>query len=204
MFVSIVSFDLARGGAVASDSPTVQAARALPSARMCLWGTLRKMAGPEPEQQSAVLVGFDDRADLPRVLDAAGDAALANVRVETIDARVEVALEPRRPGQRFFALVASFDYGPAAGPPAVAEKHYFEYHVARSRELPGLRGYVIGALVPSGSRGQPRARMGLEIFDDRRALVDSFRSPVGEEMVRDGAYVCGNVLVHHFAATVER
>jgi uncharacterized protein (TIGR02118 family) len=125
-----------------------------------------------------------------------------SLHVESIDATFEIPLEPRRRSQPVFALLASFDYAPGPGDAVAAERHYLGYHVSRSRELPGIRGYVTGKILPHATTGTPRQRMGNEIFDSRDQLALAFRSPVGAEVIKDGAYVCANVRVYHLDGEV--
>ncbi|HEY2510931.1 MAG TPA: EthD family reductase [Polyangiaceae bacterium] len=206
MYVSVISLESA-GDIAALDESLTAWVRSLPAVRLALIGGLRDMAGGTPKQQRGALIGFEDGgllrplrdgALLPPVLRELGDA----VRVESVEACVEVPLEPRAPGQRFFALLASFDYTPAAGDLESAERHYLSFHVPQSRKLPNLRGYLTGRMLAEGTRGTVRYRKGFEIFDNRDALAASFRSPEGEAVVKDGAFLCGNVSVHHFDAVV--
>jgi uncharacterized protein (TIGR02118 family) len=206
MYVSVISLE-STGDVERIDAVLTAWARSFPSVVVALVGGLRDVAGGAPKHQRGALVGFTDAVMLARLRDGSAlPGALRElgdgVRVESVDARVEVPLEPRAPGQRFFALLASFDYTAEAGDADSAERHYVSNHVPASRELPGLRGYVTGRVVAEGTRGAIRHRKGFEIFDDREALVASFRSPQGEAMVKDGAFLCGNVSVHHFDAAV--
>lgn len=190
----------------------------LPGLRMCIWGALRRVAGKEPIRSRGALLAFDDEhtsaglADAARAreLPAGTGIAPSSVHVESIDATFQIPLEPRRPGQPVFALVATFDYADGPGDAAAAERHYLEVHVPRSRELPGMRGYVTGKLLRHAStRGGAatgpsalRHRMGIEIFDSRDMLALAFRSPAGQDVIKDGQYVCANVEVHHLDGEV--
>jgi uncharacterized protein (TIGR02118 family) len=177
---------------------------------MCLWGTLRRVAGKEPARPHGALLAFDELDAAARLADAgvarellAGTGvAPASLLVESIDARIELPLEPRRPGQPVFALAASFDYAAGPGDAKAAERHYLDHHVPLSRELPGLRGYVTGTVARRGTNVDPRARMGIEIFESRDALALAFRSPVGQELIKDGQYVCADVRVLHLDGQV--
>jgi uncharacterized protein (TIGR02118 family) len=203
MYVTLLAFEVEDGSV--EDAPLHLLAR-IPSARLGLSGALRRLAGDGPERARGLLLAFEDVGVAAKLADGALVAGTgivpASLHVETIDATFERPLEPRSAAQRFFALVATFDYAPGPGDAAAAERHYLEYHVPRSRELPGLRGYVTGRVVTAGTTGAPRARMGVEVFDSRDALAVSFRSPVGEEMKRDGQYVCANVRVYHLDGCV--
>jgi uncharacterized protein (TIGR02118 family) len=182
----------------------------LAGVRMCLWGALRRVAGKDPARPRGALLGFDDLDAAARLADGAvarellagTGVAPESLLVESIDARLEVPLEPRGPGQPVFALVASFDYASGPGDTEAAERHYLDHHVKLSRELPGLRGYVTGKVARRGTTVDPRARMGIEIFDSRDALALAFRSPVGQELIRDGQYVCADVRVVHLDGEV--
>jgi uncharacterized protein (TIGR02118 family) len=184
----------------------------LPGVRLCLWGALRKVGGRNPPRPCAALLAFDDDDMAPLLADPARAGARldgtgiepASLHVESIEATFEIPLEPRREGQGVFALVASFDYADGPGDAAAAERHYLEYHVRRSRELPAMRGYVTGKILPHATTGVRRQRMGIEIFDSREMLAEAFRSQVGEDVMRDGEYVCANVAVYHLDGTVAR
>jgi uncharacterized protein (TIGR02118 family) len=177
---------------------------------MCLWGALRRVGGKDPVRPRGALLACDDLETAAGLADAAvarrllegSGIAHESLIVESIDARLEVPLEPRRPGQPVFALVASFDYAPGPGDAQAAERHYLGHHVGLSRELPGLRGYVTGTAARRGTTAEPRARMGIEIFDSRDALALAFRSPVGQALIEDGAYVCADVRVAHLDGEV--
>ena len=206
MYVSVISLE-SSGDPATIDASLAAWVQSLEGVGLALVGGLRDVAGGAPKQQRGVMIGYEDAAKLealrdgsllPAALRELGDG----VRVESVDAHVEVPLEPRVPGQRFFALLASFDYTPAAGDEEAAERHYLSFHVPQSRKLPNLRGYLTGRILAAGTRGAVRYRKGFEIFDTRDALAASFRSPEGEAMVKDGAFLCGNVSVHHFDATV--
>jgi uncharacterized protein (TIGR02118 family) len=206
--VSLLAFE--QDSAAPGDAANLLAR--LPGVRMCLWGALRKVAGREPPRAYAALLGFDDDDLAPTLANPARARARlegsgidpASLHVESIDATVEIPLEPRRTGQSVFALVASFDYAAGPGDAAAAERHYLDYHVRRSRELPAIRGYVTGKILPSATTGVPRQRMGIEIFDSREMLAQAFRSPVGEDVMKDGQYVCANVAVYHLDGAVAR
>jgi uncharacterized protein (TIGR02118 family) len=205
LYVSMLAFE--QDGAATLDGGAL--ARGT-GARMCLWGTLRRVAGREPSRPRGALLAFDDVEAAVRLVDgsvarellAGSGVAPDGLLVESIDARFEVPLEPRRLGQRFFALVASFDYAAGPGDARAAERHYLERHVPRSRELPGLRGYVTGKVEPRATTVDRRVRMGVEIFDSRDALAAAFRSPVGLELIEDGKYVCADVRVAHLEGEV--
>jgi uncharacterized protein (TIGR02118 family) len=171
----------------------------IPGLKFGVSGTFRRVAGQEPRFPRGALLAYDDDAVAARLTEAARAGGL---EIESIDASVEILLEPRAPGQPLFALIASFDYAPEAGDAEAAERHYLDYHVTQSRQLPGLRGYITGTIIPSASTAEPRRRMGIEIFDSRDMLATSFRSPIGEEVRRDGQYVCGNVRVRHLDGQV--
>jgi uncharacterized protein (TIGR02118 family) len=203
VYVTLLAFEVEDGSV--EDASSRLLAR-IPSARLGLSGGLRRLAGDGAERTRGMLLAFEDAGVAEKLADGALVAGTgivpASVHVETIDATFERPLEPRAAAQRFYALVATFDYAPDPGDAADAERHYLEHHVPRSRELPGLRGYVTGRTVAAGTTGAPRARMGVEIFDSRDALAASFRSPVGEEVRRDGQYVCANVRVYHLDGRV--
>jgi uncharacterized protein (TIGR02118 family) len=179
----------------------------IPGVSMAIAGALRRVAGRDPVRSQGALVAFEDRGACVKL--AQGTLADTGVRpvslqIETMDAHIEIPLEPRPIGQRFYALVASFDYASGPGDAIAAERHYLDYHVPHSRQLPGLRGYITGRTVAEGTTAEPRARMGIEIFDSRDALAASFRSEVGAAMIKDGEYVCANVRVLHLDAAVVR
>jgi uncharacterized protein (TIGR02118 family) len=190
MYLSMLSLEPARTDAIL---PVV---RELASLELCLVGTLRRLVGPGPDEARGVLVGLHELDDVR------GLAGLGGFTSQTIAAVTELPLAPRRPGQRVYALVASFDYAPEAGDRHAAERHYLDHHVPESRKLPGLRGYFTGKLRDTGAPGERRLRMGIEVFDSRAALVAAFRTPLGEAMRVDGASLCGDVIVHHFDAEV--
>src|SRR5437899_8824877 len=119
MYVAVISIESV-GDVAALDAALADWVRSCPGVQLGLVGALRDMAGGAPKHQRGALIGFTDAAMLAPLRDGAAlPAALRElgdaVRVESVDARVEVPLEPRAPGQRFFALLASFDYTPAAG-----------------------------------------------------------------------------------------
>jgi uncharacterized protein (TIGR02118 family) len=190
----------------------------LPALRMCIRGALRRVAGKEPARSHAALLAFDDERASARLADPARARELldgtgiapSSLQVQSIDATFQIALEPRRPGQPVFALIATFDYADGPGDAVAAERHYLEVHVARSRELPGMRGYVTGKLLPHASMlaaaptgaGALRQRMGIEMFDSREMLALAFRSPVGAEVMKDAQYVCADVEVYHLDGEV--
>jgi uncharacterized protein (TIGR02118 family) len=206
VFVSMLAFEL---DAAAPNDRGASLAR-LAGVRLCLWGALRRVAGKDPVRPHGALLACDsldtaaglaDPMVAREILSGTG-VAPESLLVESIDARFEVPLEPRRPGQPVFALVASFDYGAGPGDAQAAERHYLDHHVKRSRELPGLRGYVTGTVARRGTTVDARARMGIEIFDSRDALASAFRTPVGQELIQDGQYVCADVRVVHLDGEV--
>jgi len=198
-FLSSLAFECA--SASCEDAVRALVAR-IPGAHLCVAGASKRIAGDAPARPFGALLAYD-AIDVARALAARSPSLFestgidgASAEVETIDATVQIPLT-RAPGQRFYALVATFDYAPGPGDAAAAERHYLEYHVPRSRELLGLRGYVMGRVLPDGCTLPPRARMGVEIWDDRDAMDAAFRTPNGRDLYEDGKYVCADVRLHY-------
>ena len=211
MYVAMLAFE---PETPSDDGAAARLIARIPGVSMAIAGALRRVAGRDPVRSQGALVAFEERGACLKLAQGArgflaeplADTGVrpASLQIESMDAHIEIPLEPRPIGQRFYALVASFDYAPGPGDAIAAERHYLDYHVPHSRQLPGLRGYITGRTVAEGTTAEPRARMGIEIFDSRDALAASFRSEVGAAMIEDGEYVCANVRVLHLDAAVLR
>ncbi len=207
MYLSMLAFDVDSTG---DDHHAARLVSRIPSAHLALDGTLCRVGRTEPDRPRGAILAYDDPEVAVRLAHAGGASDLtfgtgiarASLLVESIEATIEIALEPKVVGARLFALIASFDYSTAPGDARAAERHYLDYHVERSRNLPGLRVYVTGTFIPTATTREPRARMGIEVFDSRDALATSFQSPVGEEMRKDGKYLCANTRVYHLDCEV--
>ncbi len=173
-------------------------------------GRLAKAAGKEPERIRAAILGFESAeaaiasagSEQMMLLAADSVAHLDDLVMRTVDAEVIVPFTSRRPGQSCFVMAAEFGLEPTGGSEA-AEGHYRDVHVGIARRLPGLRNYIIGKINEAGGDTSGRYRMAFLAFDTADALRTAYRSPVGQELVKDEEATIRNPRVYRLDARVE-
>ncbi len=192
----------------------VALARALPGLRIYLTGVYRANRGAAPRHYRAAFFGFDG-ADASRAaleseagarMRAHGAAHLADMRPMAMDGEEIVRFESRRAGQPCFLFAAEFDLHLRSGEDlAAAERRYLDYHTGVARRLPGLRYYAIGRLVDRSAPGvkADRLRAAMLVFDSADAWRAAYRSPVGDELVKDEEASIANARIHRLDAVVQ-
>lgn len=192
----------------------VALARALPGLRIYLTGVYQAARGVRPAHHRAAFFGFDSaessiaalQSEAAARMRAHGAAHLADMRPMAMDGEEIVAFEGRRPGRQCFLFAAEFDLKLRPGEDlAAAERRYLSYHTEIARRLPGLRYYAVGRLVNrSAPEAKPdRLRAAMLVFDSVDAWRAAYRSPVGEELVKDEQASIGNPRIHRLDTTVQ-
>jgi uncharacterized protein (TIGR02118 family) len=210
MQISITQFNFKSGDIEAEEKNYfgnhVALARRMPGLRLYYTGRLMPVQGRTPDHERAAILGFDDAAAaaaafnsevIPPLL-ADTQAHLKDVAQRLLTAEVIVPFDTRRAEQRCLVMCAAFDLEQSSGPDA-AERHYRDVHVGIARRLPGLRNYLIGKL----DGGAERYRMAILVFDSLDALRDAYKSPAGQELVRDEEMSIRNPRVVRLDARVE-
>ena len=188
----------------------VELAKRFPNLRQYYTGRLMKAAGKEPERFRAAILAYDGkeayeaaiRSEVVPALVADSQAHLKDMLSHAIDGAVIVPFPTRRVGQSCFVMAAAFDLEQSGGADA-AEKHYLEIHTAIARRLPGLRNYMIGKMINSPGTADGRYRMAILVFDSLEAYRDAYRSPVGQELIKDEQATIRNPVVWRLDARVE-
>jgi uncharacterized protein (TIGR02118 family) len=183
----------------------VALAKRMPGLRLYYTGRLMPVQGRTPEHLRAAITGFDDaaaaaaafRSEVIPPLVADTQAHLKDISQRSLAAEVIVPFNERRAEQRCFVMCAEFDLEQSGGLDA-AERHYRDFHVGIAKRLPGLRNYLIGKL-----DGADRYRIAILVFDSLDALRDAYRSPVGQQLVRDEETTIRNPRVLRLDARVE-
>jgi uncharacterized protein (TIGR02118 family) len=192
----------------------VALARALPGLRVYLTGVYRASKGAAPLHRRAAFFSFDSPEASVAALDsdagarlrAHASAHLADMRPMAFDGDEIVRFDGRRAGQQCFVFAAEFDLRPRPGEDlAGAERRYLDYHTGVARRLPGLRYYAIGRLVnrSAPSAKADRFRAAMLVFDSVEAWRAAYRSPIGEELVKDEQASIANARVHRVDAVVQ-
>lgn len=220
MRMNFTSFNYKPGADVAAEERAylgehVSLARALPGLRIYLTGVYqaRKDSAPPPHRRAAFF-SFDSaeasvaalESDAGARMRAHGSAHLADMRPMAMDGEEIVRFDGRREGQQCFVFAAEFDLRPRPGEDvAAAELRYLDYHTGVARRLPGLRYYAIGRLVDRGapSARADRLRAAILAFDSVEAWRAAYRSPVGEELVKDEEASIANARVHRLDAVLQ-
>jgi uncharacterized protein (TIGR02118 family) len=188
----------------------VALARRFPGLRQYYTGRLMTIAGKSPEHCRGAILTFDDAAaetaamksDVIAPLIADTQAHLKDVASRTLEGEVIVPFEDRRAEQKCFVMAAAFDLEQSDGL-AAAEKHYREHHVGIARRLPGLRNYMIGKLAARPGIENPHYRMAILVFDAIEAYRAAYRSPVGQELLKDETATIRSARVWRLDARVE-
>jgi len=191
----------------------VQLAKALPGLRLYATGVFRNAQGVKPLHHRAAILAFDSaeaaseamRTETGRKVRQDGVEHLTDARPLGFDATEIVPFASREVGRKYFMMAAEFDLKPDPGETlAAAEDRYLNYHTGVARRLPGLRGYMIGRLVETRGATPDRLRMALLVFDSAEALRAAYRSPVGEELIRDEERsIASNARVYRLDVTVQ-
>ncbi|HZO82827.1 MAG TPA: EthD family reductase [Candidatus Binataceae bacterium] len=219
MRINFTSFNYKPGADLAAEERAylgehVALARALPGLHIYLTGVYRANKGSVPAHHRAAFFGFDSAAASMAALEsqagarmrAHGAAHLADLRPMAMDGEEIVRFDGRRSGQRCFLFAAEFDLNRRPGEElAAAEHRYLDYHTGVARRLPGLRYYMVGRLVDRSAPGgkADRLRAALLVFDSVEAWRAAYRSPVGEELVKDEEASIANARVHRLDAVVQ-
>ncbi len=219
MRMNFTSFSYKPGADLATEERAylgehVALARALPGLRIYLTGVYRASKGAAPRHYRAAFFGFDSAEASSAALEseagtrmrAHGAAHLADMRPMAMDGEEIVRFDGRRPGQQCFLFAAEFDLNLGPGEDlAAAERRYLDYHTGVARRLPGLRYYAIGRLVDRGASAAraDRLRAAMLVFDSAETWRAAYRSPVGEELVKDEQASIANARVHRLDATVQ-
>jgi uncharacterized protein (TIGR02118 family) len=196
----------------------VRMTKQLPGLRLYLSGRLRALPGEPPPFYRASVLTFDNldafeaalrKSAVSHAIVADGRAHMKNLRWREIDSEVVVPFETKRHGMNCFVMVAEFDLKPNGADSLAAEKRYLDHHTHIARCLPGLRHYIIGRLSrPLGAKPElvgccDRLRMAVLVFDTAEALREAYRSPIGQELVKDEAATITNARVYRFDGTVQ-
>jgi uncharacterized protein (TIGR02118 family) len=189
----------------------VPLAREVPGLRIYLTGTYRSIKEANPPHRRAAFFGFDDAQASAAAMESAaglrmrahGAEHFADMRPMAMDGEIIVPFDGRRPGQRCFVFAAEFDLNLRPGENlAAAEWRYLSYHTGVARRLPGLRFYMAGRLVDRGIKPD-RFRAAMLAFDSIDAWRAAYRSPVGEELIKDEQASIANARVHRLDAVVQ-
>lgn len=216
MRLNFTSFNYREGAALEAEEKAyladhVALARALPGLRVYLTGVYQGVRGTRPAHYRAALFGFDSAEASVAALQSPAGAKMrahgaehfADVRPMAMDGEMLVPFERRRIGQPCFVFAAEFDLKLRPGEDlAAAERRYLGYHTGVARRLPGLRCYAIGRLIDLGFKPD-RLRAAILVFDSVEAWRAAYRSPVGEELVKDEKASIGNARTHRLDATVQ-
>jgi uncharacterized protein (TIGR02118 family) len=192
----------------------VALARALPGLRIYLTGVYRAPRGVAPPHYRAAFFGFDSieasiaalESEAAARMRAHGAAHLAEMRPMAMDGEEIVRFDGRRAGQQCFVFAAEFDLNLRPGEDlGAAERRYLDYHTGVARRLPGLRYYAIGRLADRSAPAAKadRLRAAMLVFDSSAAWRAAYRSPVGEELLKDEEASIGNARVHRLDAIVQ-
>lgn len=219
MRMNYTSFNYKPGADVAAEEREylgahVDLARALPGLRIYLTGVYQAKKGAAPTHPRAAFFSFDSPEASAAALEseagarmrAHGGAHLADMRSMAMDGEEIVPFAGRRVGQQCFVFAAEFDLTLRPGEDLEgAERRYLDYHTGVARRLPGLRYYAIGRLVDRSapSSRADRFRAAMLVFDSVEAWRAAYRSPVGEELVKDEEASIANARVHRLDATVQ-
>jgi uncharacterized protein (TIGR02118 family) len=187
----------------------VALARRFPGLRMYLAGRVTGSRESKPERFRAAIIGFDDAAaaaaamqsDVVPALVEDSQAHLADLISKSANCETIIPFDCPRRGQSCFVMAAEFGLEHAGSGLAAADNRYRSVHVAIARRLPGLRGYLIGKL--DGAPEDGRHRIAVLIFDSRQALRDAYRSPEGQELIRDENATIRNARVWRIDARAE-
>jgi uncharacterized protein (TIGR02118 family) len=188
----------------------VALARRFPGLRQYYTGTLMTVAGKSPEHYRGAILTFDDdaaeaaamRSDVIAPLITDSQAHLKDIASQALEGEVIVPFEDRRGEQKCFVMAAAFDLEQSGGL-AAAEKHYRDTHVGIARRLPELRNYMIGKLVARPGIQNSHYRMAILVFDTIEAYRAAYRSPVGQELLKDETATIRNARVWRLDARVE-
>jgi len=219
MRMNYTSFNYKPGADIAAEEREylgehVDLARALPGMRIYLTGVYQAKRGVAPRHRRAAFFSFDTpeasiaalESEAGARMRAHGSAHLADMRSMAMDGEEIVRFDGRRVGQQCFVFAAEFDLTLRPGEDlAGAERRYLDYHTGVARRLPGLRYYAIGRLVDRGapSAKADRFRAAMLVFDNVESWRIAYRSPVGEDLVRDEEVSIANARVHRLDAIVQ-
>lgn len=187
----------------------VALAKKMPGVRLYYTGRVIPPPGRAPERVRVAIMAFDDaqaaaasvQSDVIPPLIADTQAHLKDLTQTFLDAETIVPFETRRPGQNCFIMAAEFDLESSGGLDA-AERNYRGVHVGIARRLPGLRNYMIGRFLDMGQKPD-RYRAAILVFDSLDAYRAAYRSPVGEELIRDEQATIRNPRVWRLDGRVE-
>ena len=190
----------------------VALAKRLPGLRFDLTGKFRSQAdSPQPPHVRAAILGFDTAdaatqamaSDLGKEVRQDGAAHLTGARPLALDATVIVPFASPQVGKQYFLMAAEFDLKHGSEGLEAADRRYLTHHTQLARQMPGLRHYVTGRLVPAGRVAPDRLRMAFLVFDSAAALRDAYRSPLGQELIKDEEATIANARVYRLDATVQ-
>ncbi len=191
----------------------VALARQLPGLRQYITGRLRAPSGERPPYYRAALLSYDNAAEaeaamrkspVAKAVAADGRDHMTNLRWLEMDSEIIVPFDANSAGRQFLLMAAGFDLQvEKAGfsDAASAEQRYLGEHTRIARRLPGLRHYMVGRLVEANQQKPDRSRMAFIAFDDAEALRAAYRSPVGQELIKDEEATIANARVYRIDAT---
>ncbi|MGH7934897.1 MAG: EthD family reductase [Candidatus Binataceae bacterium] len=189
----------------------VDLAKKLPGLRFYLTGKFRAHPSVKPPHYRAAILAFDSAegaasamsSDAGRTVREDGAAHLTGARPLALDAQVIVPFDSRQPGRDCFLMAAEFDLETASAGLEAADRRYLEQHTALARQLPGLRLYMTGRLFETRGLKPDRWRCAMLAFDNLEALRAAYRSPVGQDLIKDEEATIRNARVHRIDARVE-
>lgn len=196
----------------------VRMTKQLPGLRLYLTGRMRSLPGAPPPSYRTSVLTFDSldaletalrTSEMAHKVAAEGKAHMKNLHWWEIDSEVVVPFETKRPGMNCFVLAAEFDLKTNGDDEMMVEKRYLDHHTHIARCLPGLRHYIIGRVSrPLAAMAElvescDRFRMAMVVFDTAEALREAYRSPIGQELVKDEVATLTNARVYRFEATVQ-
>jgi uncharacterized protein (TIGR02118 family) len=184
----------------------------MPGLRMYLIAKARAAKDAAPSYYRAAILSFDSAAAMAGALEKSPVAEplrtdreghLTIHRWLTAQTETIVPMDSLKPGQDCFTMAAEFDLKLNGGDLAAAEKRYLEHHTHIARRLPGLRGYFAGPMLEYAGVAPDRLRMAIIVFDNVDAFRAAYRSPVGQELLRDEEATILNPRVDRLDATVQ-
>jgi uncharacterized protein (TIGR02118 family) len=209
MHITFVSFNF-KGSDTATEERHyldyhVALAKSFPGVSLYLHGRLLPADGVKPDRFRAAILGFDTleasagsmSSEASTKVMADTQERLTDLRLEAFESEVVVPFEKARPGTARFVWAVAFDFKPDQGDLETAERNYKARHVELARKLPGLKGYMIARL------GGERQRIGIMMFDSFDRFREAMKSPIGQDVTKDGMARLANVRFVSIDARVE-
>jgi uncharacterized protein (TIGR02118 family) len=192
----------------------VELAKHLPGLRQYITGKLRPSGTTAPAYYRAAVLNYDSKeaareanrnsAVAKPLMDDSAAHISPGARWIELESEVIVPFDSRKPGQDYFVMAAEFDLKLNCDSLDSAEKLYLDHHTHIARRLPGLRHYLIGQIDHVGRGGNlDRWRMAMLVFDNIEAFRAAYRSPVGQELIKDEESTILNPRVYRLDAKVQ-